>query len=88
MNALVESSDVSIPKALVETEIANLKSQAIQQMGGGANPDPSLLPDDLFSKQAEKRVVLGLLMGEIMEEQKLKADPAKVRESVEELAST
>ena len=33
MNALVESSDVSIPKALVETEIANLKSQAIQQMG-------------------------------------------------------
>ena len=32
--------------------------------------------------------MLGLLMGEIMEEQKLKADPAKVRESVEELAST
>ena len=88
MNALVKSSDVSIPKALVETEIANLKSQAIQQMGGSASPDPSLLPDDLFSKQAEKRVVLGLLMGEIMEEQKLKADPAKVRESVEELAST
>ena len=88
MNALVEYSDVSIPKALVETEIANLKSQAIQQMGGDASPDPSLLPDDLFSKQAEKRVVLGLLMGEIMEEQKIKADPAKVRESVEELAST
>ena len=87
-NALVENSDVSIPKALVETEIANLKAQAIQQMGGSGSPDPSLLPDELFSKQAEKRVVLGLLMGEIMEEQKIKADPARVRESVEELAST
>ena len=56
MNALVESSDVSIPKALVETEIANLKSQAIQQMGGSASPDPSLLPDDLFDSR-QKRVV-------------------------------
>ena len=88
MDALVENADVPIPKALVETEIANLKAQAIQQMGGRGSPDPSLLPDDLFSKQAEKRVILGLLMGEIMEEQKIKADPAKVKESVEELAST
>ena len=88
MNALVENADVPIPKALVETEIANLKTQAIQRMGGSDSPDPSLLPDDLFSNQAEKRVILGLLMGEIMEEQKIKADPAKVRETVEELAST
>ena len=88
MNALVENADVLIPKALVETEIANLKNQAIQQMGGSGSPDASLLPDDLFNKQAEKRVILGLLMGEIMEEQKIQADPAKVRESVEELAST
>ena len=88
MNALVENADVPIPKALVETEIANLKTQAIQRMGGSDSPDPSLLPDDLFSNQAEKRVILGLLMGEIMEEQKIQADPAKVRESVEELAST
>ena len=88
MNALVENADVPIPKALVETEIANLKTQAIQRMGGSDSPDPSLLPDDLFSNQAEKRVILGLLMGVIMEEQKIKADPAKVRETVEELAST
>ena len=88
MNALVENADVPIPKALVETEIVNLKTQAIQRMGGSDSPDPSLLPDDLFSNQAEKRVILGLLMGEIMEAQKIKADPAKVRETVEELAST
>ena len=87
MDALVDLADVEVPGALVNAEVANLKSQAIQQMGGG-NPDPSILPNDLFRTQAEKRVVLGLLLGEIMKEQNIKADPKKVRESVEELAST
>ena len=32
--------------------------------------------------------MLGLLLGEIMKEQEIKADPKKVRETVEELAST
>ena len=68
-----------MPPALGET-------QAVQQMGNSA--DTSVLPDELFKEQAEKRVVLGLLLGEIMKEQEIKADPLKVRESVEELAST
>ena len=42
----------------------------------------------MYKRQAEKRVVLGLLLGEIMKEQEIKADPTKVRETVEELAST
>ena len=87
MDALVELADFKIPEALVEAEVANLKTQAIQQMGG-SSPDPSILPDDLFRKQGEKRVMLGLLLGEIMKEQEIKADPKKVRETVEELAST
>ena len=87
MDALVELANVEVPAALVETEVENLKNQAIQQMGG-SSPNPSILPDDLFKKQAEKRVVLGLLLGEIMKEQEIKADPIKVRETVEELAST
>ena len=86
MNALVDLANVEVPEALVEVEVANLKTQAVQQMGNSA--DPSILPDELFKEQAEKRVVLGLLLGEIMKEQEIKADPLKVRESVEELAST
>ena len=50
--------------------------------------DPHQLPDDIFMEQAKRRVTLGLVMGEIILKQNLKADPEKVREAVEELAST
>ena len=89
MDAIIKSVDVSVPAALVVSEIEQLKTQALQQMGGGGqNLDPSMLPDELFSDQARRRVTLGLVLGEVIKVKELKADPAKVREAVEELAST
>lgn len=88
MEALLDAIDIGIPDALIDAEIDQLKSQAIQQMGGGHSSDPSLLPDDLFKDQATKRVILGLVLGEVIKEQNVQADPVKVREQVEELAST
>jgi trigger factor len=57
-------------------------------MGGGANLDPNMLPDELFSEQATRRVTLGLVLGEVMQVENLSADPARVREAIEELAAT
>lgn len=88
MDAIIENTDVSVPSALVSAETQQLKTQALQQMGGGQNLDPSMLPDELFQEQASRRVILGLVLGEVIKVQGLKADPAKVREAVEELAST
>jgi len=89
MDSIIASVDVSVPAALVGAEIEQLKTQALQQMGGGGqNLDPSMLPDELFSDQASRRVTLGLVLGEVIKVKELKADPAKVREAVEELAST
>ncbi|NKB31646.1 MAG: trigger factor [Pseudomonadales bacterium] len=88
MDALLNEVDVSVPDALLSTEIQQLKGQAMQQMGGGQGSDPSMLPDDLFIEQAKRRIVLGLVLGEVIKEQNVQADPAKVREQVEELAST
>ncbi len=88
MDAIIEKVDVTVPSALLAGEIQQLKQQALQQMGGGQNLDPSMLPDDLFSEQASRRVILGLVLGEVIKVQELKADPVKVREAVEELAST
>ena len=90
MDAVIDLVDVNVPAALITAEIEQLKQQALQQMGGGGgqNLDPSMLPDELFQEQASRRVTLGLVLGEVMQAQELKADPAKVRESVEELAST
>lgn len=88
MDSLVEAVDAEIPDALVSGEIEQLRHQAMQQFGGGQNIDPKMLPDDLFKEQAARRVLLGLILGEVIQQQQLKADPTKVRESIEELAST
>ncbi|PCJ28433.1 MAG: trigger factor [SAR86 cluster bacterium] len=88
MDALIDAVDVAVPDALVAGEIGQLRQQAAQQMGGGQGIDPSMLPDELFKEQASRRVLLGLVLGEVIQQQELKADPVKVRESIEELAST
>ncbi|MEX0962978.1 MAG: trigger factor [Pseudohongiellaceae bacterium] len=88
MDSLVASVDVEIPDALVAAEIEQLRQQALQQFGGGQNIDASMLPDDLFKEQAARRVLLGLVLGEVIQQQQLKADPTKVREAIEELAAT
>lgn len=88
MNSLVDAVDAEIPDALVGGEIEQLRQQAMQQFGGGQNIDASMLPDNLFKEQAARRVLLGLVLGEVIQQQELKADPTRVRESIEELAST
>ena len=52
------------------------------------NLDKSLLPDDLFTEKAERRVKLGLLVRSIISGEELSADADRVRAEVEELAST
>ena len=78
MDTLLDQNDVDVPSALVAAEINVLRQQALQQFGAGAkNLDASLLPDDLFREQAEKRVKLGLILGEVIKQQSMRADPAK-----------
>ncbi len=88
MNALIDAVDVSVPATLIAGEIQQLRDQAMQQIGAGKNIDPAMLPDDLFTDQARRRVVLGLILGEVVQQHKITADPVRVREAVEELAST
>jgi len=90
LDGLLEQCEVQVPQSLVEAEIGNLREQAMQRMGAGAGQkmDPGMLPDELFTEQARRRVASGLLLGEVINTHNLTADPAKVREAVEEVAST
>lgn len=89
MDILLEQNDIDIPQALIGAEIDVLRQQALQQFGEGAkNLDPSLLPDELFREQAAKRVKLGLILGEVIKQQSMRADAAKVREAIEDIAMT
>ena len=65
-----------------------MRQEAVQQFGGGAQLDPSMLPAEMFSEQAQKRVKLGLIVSAIVDTNNLEADAEKVRETIEEMASS
>lgn len=90
MDALLENHKPDLPKALVDSEIDTLRQQMLQRFGGQQqNFDAkSLLPDTMFQEEAERRVALGLIVGEIVKANEIKVDAERVREMVEDLAST
>lgn len=92
MDAVVEAHKaLEVPRALVAQEIDALRGQMFQQFGGAAPEGldlKSILPDDMFRDNAERRVKLGLILSEMISKHGLKADPAKVRSTIEELAAT
>lgn len=88
IDGLLGAINTEIPDALVAAKIEQLRQQALQQFGTGQNINADMLPDELFKEQAAKRVLLSLVLGEVIKQQGLQADPAKVRESIEELAAT
>jgi len=87
LEALLEATELTLPASVVESEINNLRQQAIQRYGGNRQIDESLLPSEMFKGQAEQRVAVGLIINEIIQQNELKASPAKVREIIEELAA-
>ncbi|WP_237068264.1 trigger factor [Microbulbifer guangxiensis] len=90
MDQLFEKHEVEIPAALVAGEVRTLRGQMIQQFGGQIKAEDAekMLPDAMFEDQAKRRVVLGLVVGEIVKQNKLDVDADRVKSKVEELAST
>lgn len=90
MDALITSHQVDVPKALVANEINLLREQMLQRFGGQKqNFDVrSLLPDTMFQDEAQRRVTLGLIVGEIVKDAKLKPDATLIKSKIEEIAST
>ncbi|WOX05372.1 trigger factor [Microbulbifer pacificus] len=90
MDQLFDKHQVEIPAALVKSEVSTLRGQMIQQFGGQINPQDAarMLPDTMFEDQAKRRVVLGLVVGEIVKQNKISVDGDRVKAKVEELAST
>ena len=92
MDAVVDAhASLEVPRALISQEIDAMRSQMFQQFGGAGAQGmdlKSLLPDEMFEENAERRVKLGLILSEMIVKHELKADPEKVRETIEEMAST
>ena len=85
MDALVQRHPIDVPEALVSEEIGRLREQMKQRLGGQMSDEQ--LPDDLFREEALRRVRLGLLLSELVQNNGIQADDEAVREKVEEMAS-
>ncbi|MGV3002377.1 trigger factor [Vibrio sp.] len=86
INGLVEQNEMDVPSALIDQEIEVLRQQAAQRFGG--NPEAAAqLPRELFEEQAARRVKVGLLLGEVIKSEELKADDDRVKALIEEMAT-
>jgi trigger factor len=83
--ALQRDNSVDLPNSLVDEQIQQLQLDLLQRMG---RSDASQLPPrDPFVEPAQRRVKLGLLIGELVRRENLVVDKAKVFERLEEVAS-
>ena len=90
MDALLAVTGIEVPKALVDMEVERLQDMARQDLAARGIPvrDDMPLPADMFEKQAQRRVSLGLILAEVVRTQSLHAKPDQVRAAVEEQAQS
>src|SRR5690554_1552671 len=86
VEGLLETTELDVPASLVDQEIDRLRQDDVQRFGGQV--DFQQLPKEIFEDQAKRRVKTGLLFQEVVKKNELKAEPAKVDEKIQEIAST
>lgn len=88
MDILLRRHDVEAPANLVANEIAGLREEQLSRFGGRIDPQQAreIMPDELFREAAERRVRLGLIVRAFVEARELRADEARVRERLEDMA--
>jgi len=90
MDALVKVAELEVPKALVagETERMVEDMRADLKKRGMKDADTAQIPAEMFTAQAEKRVRLGLVVGELVRSQNLQAKPEQLQAHIEELSQS
>ena len=76
-------ADLDVPKLMVQSEARNMAAGSVPQ---GQQPPPQLI--EAAMPIARKRVIAGLLMGEVARKQELKIDRKRVAEQLAAIAST
>lgn len=90
MEALLKATDIQVPKALVNDEATRLADEMKQNfinqgMADAGNLD---LPNDLFKEQAERRVALGLILAQLVDENKLEPTQEQIKAVVSDFAES
>lgn len=93
LDQLLSLNPVEIPRALIEQELPRLRQEAAARMGlerSGVKLTPEklaeMLPAALFEPQAQRRVALGLLIGEVIKARDIKLDAQRVEAALDAIA--
>jgi trigger factor len=82
-------AQVEMPPRLVENEARNMAQQALEQARRqGRQVEMPANAHEQFLEPARKRVLVGLLVGEVARRNELKLDPRRVNETLRLIAST
>jgi len=85
MSSLIKTNKILIPNVMKENEILNMQKESMRQMG--IEDDDKMPPAEDFTEMAEKRVRLGLLLSQVIEDNSLTVDSKRVQNRVEEMCA-
>jgi trigger factor len=90
MDVLVANATLDLPKAPVQDEVGRLMQSARAELKqrGMKDADTTELPEDLFKEQAERRVRLGLVVGQLVKDKQLHAKSEQVQAHIEDIAAS
>jgi trigger factor len=86
LNGLVDANPIEIPNALRQQEIHALQHDAMRRLG--IEDHDKAPPAENFAEAAERRVRLGLLVRQLIQDNNLATDPDRVRTRVEEMCAS
>ena len=85
MTALLDANQFDIPQTMKHQEMHSLQHDAMRRLG--VEDHSQAPPIENFADMAEQRVRLSLLVSQLISDQGLTVDAAKVRERVEEMCA-
>jgi trigger factor len=89
MDALVNVTDMEVPKAMIAQDserLAEMTRQDMAQRGMDVKNMP--FPIELFATKAERRVRLGLILSALVGDNNLQATPEQVKSQIEDFAQS
>ena len=87
MDALIKVAELDVPKALLEQDterLAEMTREDMRQRGMDIKDMP--MPMEIFATQADRRVRLGLILGEIVKVNNLQATAEQIKAHVDDFA--
>ncbi len=85
MNGLIDKNPIDVPQALVREEMHSMQHEAMQRLG--IEDHDQAPPMENFRETAEKRVRLGLLLRQVIAENKVTVTPDDLRARVEDMCA-